>query len=150
MKIGNLLNAQQAAPKRMKTQSIRQRTYASPLWNSGFLEVARVLRPFDHVLRVNANVLTAIDRLSTLGTMVTKFFALIAAIGLANACVVQAQSPTPSASPAKSASSTKHRTESTHPFAAWPKARHAQRHPQTKGKAATAASPSPTASPSKH
>jgi hypothetical protein len=96
----------------------------------------------------------------SLQLMHTKLFVLLLAIGLAGICIVNAQSPSATPSP----SPTKHRTykkaaataspakaaaspsSGGHPFAAWPKARHAQK----KGKAATAASPTPSASPAKY
>jgi len=67
-----------------------------------------------------------------LAAMTTKFAALVFAIGLASACVVQAQSPTPGESPAQSASPAKQRTH---------------KKAKTTSSAQTAASPATSASP---
>ncbi len=66
--------------------------------------------------------------------MTTKFVALVFAIGLASACAVQAQSPTPGESPAQSPSPAKQR---------------AHKKAQTTSSAQTAASPATSASPAK-
>src|SRR6266481_778982 len=69
-----------------------------------------------------------------LAAMTTKFVALVLAIGLASACAVQAQSPTPGESPAQSPSPAKKR---------------AHKKAQTTSSAQTAASPATSASPAK-
>jgi hypothetical protein len=66
--------------------------------------------------------------------MTTKFGALVFAIGLASACAVQAQSPTPGESPAQSPSPAKQR---------------AHKKAQTTSSAQTTASPATSASPAK-
>lgn len=86
-----------------------------------------------------------------LAGMTTKFAALVFAIGLASACAVQAQSPTPGESPSagkhrghKKAQATPAAETSASP-AASPKAKRGSR----KKEAAAAASPAASASPAK-
>ena len=86
-----------------------------------------------------------------LAAMTTKFVAIVFAIGLASACVVQAQSPTPGESPSagkhrahKKAQATPSAQASESP-AASPKAKRGGR----KKEAATAASPAVSTSPAK-
>lgn len=90
-----------------------------------------------------------------LAAMTTKFVAIVFAIGLAGACAVQAQSPTPGESPAQLPSPGKHRAhkkaettasaETSASPAASPKAKRGSR----KKEAAAAASPAASASPAK-